>query len=133
MENFSDRGYLRFEFSSNQKDIVRAGELFSYEIQQVIDGNIDNESFDASKASFITNLTRYYLDPKNILWFYGWRLSLGVELITLEEYMHELEQVSPQQLAETARKVFQKNHQSIAAIGNSDCENFVAKSLQQHG
>lgn len=117
LENFSDTGYMRFEFSVDQDKYEEACEIVQKEISKLVSGEIDAQALAATKSALELSLKRHYLDPKNLIWFYGWPFCLGRKAVSLDRYIRELSQLTYQDIVNFAKSIFRSENKSIALIG----------------
>ena len=129
LENFADTGYLRFEFSTDTNSLEKSLEKALAEIEALKQG-VDLQTFETTKKSLELSLKRYYLDPKNLMWFYGWNFSLEKTPHTLKQYQDALAAIETQDLVEAAQDIFQESKRSIAFIGS---KKEILPKVSKHG
>jgi predicted Zn-dependent peptidase len=128
LENFYDTGYLRFEFSTAKNRLNEALETIFREIEKVKDNDIEVSDLEVHKTALIASLFRHYMDPKNLLWFYGWPLVLGGETVSLEQYVEHIKNLTSAHVRSLAQDLFQNSKRSVAAIGDIE-EKSLADTL----
>lgn len=117
-EHFSDRGYLRFECSSDQERVPETLDIMTGEIEKLSREAVTEEALTLHKNMARATLLRYALDPGNLLWFYGWPAVLGGKVLPINEYANRLQAVTPDDIRQVAGEWLVPEKRSVALIGD---------------
>lgn len=117
-DNYSDTGYVRFDFSVDRKNFKKSLGILAEEFENIKNHKIDEEILSNIKISYESALIRNCFDPYRMLWWYGSDAILGGEVIDLAEYVKEMKRITPEQVKKIAQKYFTKERLSISFIGN---------------
>ena len=115
--NYSPTGQLSLVFSVEPKNIKKALVLSFAEIKKLSTTPLADATLIDHKKSFIASLARQFIDPFEIGWFYGWQVGLGAKILTIDEYLDILNQLTSQTLKLTAAKYLEVDKASLTAIG----------------
>lgn len=117
-DNFSDTGFLRFNFSTKPEKVQTALDIIFEEIEKIKNGKIKAEYFEATKKIYSFFLARNNsIDPADILWWYGYAATVGEEILTVSQYTNKVNVMTPNDVQEIANKYLKKENLSVSMIG----------------
>lgn len=127
--NFSDTGCFGIIFSCKKEKTNFALKIISNEIEKVKKLNISKKVLDNYKRSYLSSLTRQFIDPFELIWWYGYQGVLRNKIITLDEHLKRINKLQQVDLRKVAKKYFTKDNLSTAIIGNIQNKDVKVNSL----
>jgi predicted Zn-dependent peptidase len=115
--NFSETGYMRFFFSIEKGCLQKGIRSVLEEVKRVKDGKITDDEFSKIRLSFLSGLSRRYLDIYELMVLYGWPAVSGRPIVSLDEYMKALNDLKKEDVEAFVRKNMSKENISVAIIG----------------
>lgn len=115
---FSDTGFMNVNFSCNKENYKKALNLFDVEINNIKLGNIDNDRLIGIRNYLKSELFLYYNDIKNLMIYYGSNMILSENVLTIDEYINKLVDVSIDDIKLIANKYFIDKNKSVVLISD---------------
>lgn len=116
--NFSDDGCLQLFFSCRKAAFNKALNIVFKEIEKIKKFSISNKTIANHKKSFSSSLIRRYIEPFNLLEWYGYELMVKGEILSLSDYQKKFNKLTLFDIKAVANKYLNENNLSIAVIGN---------------
>lgn len=124
-EHFSDHGSLRFVFSVESEHVNQALARALKEIHTMTRDVLTRNELNHHKNAYQLALTRRYLTPEDVLWWYGWQAVVGKRVIHFEEYRALIERITPEQIHDVAKRYFTADRRAIVCLGASALDSIV--------
>lgn len=115
--NFYDTGCIGFIFSCNKANVNQAINIILKEIEKLKSLDISDEILNTHKKSFLSSLARQFVNPFELMWWYGYQGVLKDKILTLSEYMNKISTIDQAQIHKVSKKYLIKNNLSISVIG----------------
>lgn len=116
--DFGDTGYMQFSFSVEKGFIDQGIRAVLEEVQKVKDGKMTDEEFSKIRFSFVSNLSRTYLDIYELMLLYGHPAIIDRPILSVDEHMKALNGLQKEDAEAFVRKHMRKENISVALIGD---------------
>lgn len=118
IESFNEAGYFRISLSTTKKHIAEIINIVVDEIQKLQQEELDEELLIHHKNAMKAHLLKHYIQPENMLWWYGWNIFLANRVITIGDYLDSIDSITPSEVQSCAIKYLPIKNLHIAALGN---------------
>jgi predicted Zn-dependent peptidase len=118
IESFYEAGYFRISLSTTKKHIVEIINIVVEEIQKLQQEKMDEEQLAHHKNAMKAHLLKHYIQPENMLWWYGWNIFLANRVMTIGEYLDSIDDITSSEVQTSALKYLPIGNMHIAALGN---------------
>ena len=118
-ETFNDTGYVftRAGLNINVKKINEAIKIILGEHQKIAEAKIEDKELVKAKEMIKGRLILSFEDSNNLASFVGKKLMFENKLITPEEVIKKIDEVTKSQVVNLAKKLFIKEKSNLAVIG----------------
>lgn len=118
-ETFDDTGYVftRAGLNIDVKKINEAIKVILAEHQKIVEAKFENKELNKAKEMIKGRLILSLEDSNDLASFIGRKLMFENELVTPEEVIAKIDQVTKNQVVNLAKKLFIKEKSNLAVIG----------------
>lgn len=118
IESFNEAGYFRISLSTTKKHIAEIISIVVEEIQKLQQEEMDEEQLIHHKNAMKAHLLKHYIQPENMLWWYGWNTFLANRVITIGDYFDSIGNITSSEVQMSALKYLPIRNLHVAALGN---------------
>ncbi|OGZ27982.1 MAG: hypothetical protein A2427_01440 [Candidatus Nealsonbacteria bacterium RIFOXYC1_FULL_40_7] len=118
IESFREAGYFRVSLSTQKKNIAEVVGIVVEEIEKLQQELLDSAQLLHHKNAMKAHLLKHYIQPENMLWWYGWNIFLAKRIITIGDYLDSIDTISSSEVLAAAQKYLSVNNLHIAALGS---------------
>lgn len=118
IESFNEAGYFRISLSTTKKHIAEIISVVVEEIQKLQQEEINEEHLILRKNAMKAHFLKHYIQPENMLWWYGWNIFLANRVITIGDYLDAIDNITSPEVLSTAQQYLPIENLHIAALGN---------------
>ncbi len=127
--DFSDTGYVRFSFLVEKESLEKGIRAVLEEVQRVRDRAISNEAFSKIRFSFLSDLSRRYLDIYELMYLYGLPAISGRPILSANDFIKALNSLKKEDIENYVHKHMVNTNISIAIVG--DITQKQAKKIEE--
>lgn len=118
VESFLEAGYFRISFSAKTKHVAESISIVIGEILQLCSEELSKEQLTHHKTAMKAHFLKNYIQPENMLSWYGWNFFLAKRAITIGEYLDSIDSIKPEQVRDSARKYLTIDKLHVALLGD---------------
>lgn len=118
IESFNEAGYFRVSLSTQKKHVAEIISIVVEEIEKLQRDALDEGQLIHHKNAMKAHLLKHYIQPENMLWWYGWNIFLAKRVVTIGDYLDSIDAITSSQVLTTALNYLPINNLHIAALGN---------------
>jgi len=118
IESFNEAGFFRVSLSTSKKNISNVISIVSEEIEKIQQEKLDEQNLSHHKNAMKAHLLKHYIQPENMMWWYGWNIFLAHRVITIGDYLDSIDSIVSSDIQLVAQKYLQLDKMHIAALGN---------------
>ena len=115
--HLSDTGVLRILFEADTSLVEQCRKTISREIALLRLGTCDAALLRTCKKMIRLTQQRAWSDPEELMWWYGWPTSLGIEPMTTDAWLEMLQSVTARDVTRFAQTWLQEECRSVALYG----------------
>ncbi|MEK7592202.1 MAG: hypothetical protein AAB508_02280 [Patescibacteria group bacterium] len=64
------------------------------------------------------HLLKHYIQPENMLWWYGWNIFLAHRVLTIGEHLDSIDSITSKEIVTCAQKYLSIKNVHVAALGS---------------
>jgi predicted Zn-dependent peptidase len=118
VESFHEAGFFRISLSTTKKYLSEILSIVKEEILKLQQEELNDEVLVHHKNAMKAHLLKHYIQPENMLWWYGWNIFLGHNILTIGDYLDSIDNISSRKVQVSAQEYLPIKNLHIAAIGN---------------
>lgn len=118
IESFYEAGYFRISLSTTKKRISEIMSIVVEEIKKLQFEEISEESLLHHKNAMKAHLLKHYIQPENMLWWYGWNIFLAHRVLTIGEHLDSIDSITSKEIVACAQKYLSIKNLHVAALGS---------------
>lgn len=129
VESFREAGYLRISLSTSKKHIAEVLSIIIQEIQELQQKQLSEEQITHHKNAMKAHLLKHYIQPENMLWWYGWNIFLANRVLTIGDHLDSIDIITSEDVQAAAKTYLPIRNMHVAALGNIT-EEVIKSSLE---
>ncbi len=123
--NFQDTGYLIVHGGVNTKRVCEAIQSILDEFNKLKKEKVSSKELKSAKEFIKGNFLLTMDDPSEVATFFGIQELLAPKTYSIEEYISEIDKITPQDIQRVANQIFKTEKLNLANVGpNKDKSKF---------
>lgn len=118
IESFNEAGYFRISLSTTKKHIAEILSIVVEEIQKLQQEEMNEKQLIHHKNAMKAHFLKHYIQPENMLWWYGWNIFQAHRILTIGDYLDSIDNITSPEVQTAARQYLPIKNLHIAVLGN---------------